>query len=45
MAQLDSAPDSDSGGWRFESAWMHHSKPLALRKGFIVQSMRTLTFR
>lgn len=26
MAQLDSASDSDSDGWRFKSAWVYHSK-------------------
>lgn len=26
MAQLDSASDSDSDGWRFESVWVRHSK-------------------
>ena len=26
MAQLDSASDSDSDGWRFESVWVHHCK-------------------
>lgn len=24
MAQLDSASDSDSDGWRFKSAWVYH---------------------
>ena len=26
MAQLDSASDSDSDGWRFESVWVRHKK-------------------
>ena len=26
MAQLDSASDSDSDGWRFESVWVRHEK-------------------
>lgn len=30
MAQLDSASDSDSDGWRFKSAWVYHSKTAIL---------------
>ena len=26
MAQLDSASDSDSDGWRFESVWVHQTR-------------------
>lgn len=33
MAQLDSASDSDSDGWRFESVWVRHSKTFAFCKG------------
>ena len=34
MAQLDSASDSDSDGWRFESVWVRHSKTFARAKVF-----------
>lgn len=33
MAQLDSASDSDSDGWRFESVWVRHTKTFAFCKG------------
>lgn len=33
MAQLDSASDSDSDGWRFESVWVRHFKTFAFYKG------------
>ena len=31
MAQPDSASDSDSDGWRFESAWVYHKKAPHMR--------------
>lgn len=34
MAQLDSASDSDSDGWRFESVWVRHLRPLRFAKVF-----------
>lgn len=34
MAQLDSASDSDSDGWRFKSAWVRHSKTFVSAKVF-----------
>lgn len=36
MAQLDSASDSDSDGWRFESVWVRHSKAFAFCKGLFL---------
>lgn len=41
MAQLDSASDSDSDGWRFKSAWVYHSKTAIFYSGFIVFTKRT----
>ncbi len=42
MAQLDSASDSDSDGWRFESVWVRHlrslpsrQRPFLLPNGFV----------
>ena len=32
MAQLDRVPDYESGGWRFESFWVYHSKGSSLRE-------------
>lgn len=32
MAQLDSASDSDSDGWRFESVWVRHLRSLPSRQ-------------
>lgn len=40
MAQLDSASDSDSDGWRFESVWVRHSKTFALAKVFFLLTKR-----
>lgn len=34
MAQLDSASDSDSDGWRFKSAWVRHLRPLQTQRSF-----------
>lgn len=34
MAQLDSASDSDSDGWRFESVWVRHLRPLRVQRPF-----------
>ncbi len=34
MAQLDSASDSDSDGWRFESVWVRHFKTFVSAKVF-----------
>ncbi len=34
MAQLDSASDSDSDGWRFESVWVRHFKTFVNAKVF-----------
>ena len=34
MAQLDSASDSDSDGWRFESVWVRHTKTFVCAKVF-----------
>ena len=34
MAQLDSASDSDSDGWRFESVWVRHIKTFVSAKVF-----------
>ena len=44
MAQLDSASDSDSDGWRFKSAWVYHSNPTTLCCGVFASLMRTCTF-
>jgi hypothetical protein len=32
IAQLDRAPDYGSGGWGFESLWVHHYKSLGDNK-------------
>ncbi len=40
MAQLDSASDSDSDGWRFESVWVRHSKTFAFCKGLFLLTKR-----
>lgn len=40
MAQLDSASDSDSDGWRFESVWVRHSKTFASAKVFFLLTKR-----
>lgn len=44
MAQLDSASDSDSDGWRFKSAWVYHSNPATLCCGvsFLSLPYRTI---
>ena len=42
MAQLDSASDSDSDGWRFESVWVRHSKTFAICKGLFLLTKRIL---
>lgn len=34
MAQLDSASDSDSDGWRFESVWVRHFRSLQTQRPF-----------
>ena len=36
MAQLDSASDSDSDGWRFESVWVRHFKTFVSAKVFFM---------
>lgn len=36
MAQLDSASDSDSDGWRFESVWVRHFKTFVCAKVFFM---------
>ena len=40
MAQLDSASDSDSDGWRFESVWVRHLRPLRFAKVFFLLTKR-----
>ena len=40
MAQLDSASDSDSDGWRFESVWVRHTKTFAFCKGLFLLTKR-----
>ena len=40
MAQLDSASDSDSDGWRFESVWVRHFKTFAFCKGLFLLTKR-----
>lgn len=42
MAQLDSASDSDSDGWRFESVWVHHSKCREASRHFSLAPQRIL---
>ena len=36
MAQPDSASDSDSDGWRFESVWVRHSKCRGFTSAFFI---------
>lgn len=43
MAQLDSASDSDSDGWRFESVWVRHSKSLVI-KGFFHKAPKRILY-
>ena len=40
MAQLDSASDSDSDGWRFESVWVRHFKTFVSAKVFFMLAKR-----
>ena len=40
MAQLDSASDSDSDGWRFESVWVRHTKTFVSAKVFFMLAKR-----
>ena len=40
MAQLDSASDSDSDGWRFESVWVRHTKTFVCAKVFFMLAKR-----
>ena len=44
MAQLDSASDSDSDGWRFKSAWVYHSNPATYVVGFSLPSCVLVPF-
>lgn len=40
MAQLDSAPDSDSGGCRFDSCWVHQKIDKHTLVDFFIQVVR-----
>ena len=45
MAQLDSASDSDSDGWRFESVWVRHFKTFVCAKVFFMLAKKSRCLR